>query len=333
MPPQQKTTVEPGDRFGSLTVLSEEGRNRHGHRRYLVRCGCGKEYIVPRASLFRAYPRCRKCAEATHYREKLRKYHLWNVVGHWLILTEPEMNSKGKLVCQGMCLSCGNESTIYPAEKRFRKSWQCAACPPNYYFTVKDNIAEGVLPGGELFLIDAEDIGRAEKFFWHKDKKGYVISTPNQGTAIWLHHFIMGFQPQKKVHIDHINRNRLDCRKCNLRIVTAQQNSMNKSIQKNSSTGYAGVTFLKHSGRYMARIGLNNRRIELGCSKDPVICAQMYNYASELIFGEFAGHRNDVPEPPGWVKQRVEERCRPYMAEAMIATQPCDSSSVQMKGD
>lgn len=83
---------------------------------------------------------------------------------------------------------------------------------------------------------------------------------------------------------------------------------------------------------YIARIGLNDKRIYLGSSKNPEICAQMYNWAATIIFGEYAGELNDVPEAPAMVKKQVEEKCKPYLIESMIATQPCGFTSVTLKG-
>lgn len=56
MPQKQKVSISPGDRFGMLTVISECGRNKHGHLQYLVRCDCNKEYVVNRNFLFRRKP-------------------------------------------------------------------------------------------------------------------------------------------------------------------------------------------------------------------------------------------------------------------------------------
>ena len=142
----------------------------------------------------------------------------------------------------------------------------------------------------------------------------------------------MNVSPNKKIYIDHINRDRSDCRKRNLRLVTMQQNCMNSSVIHSSATGLRGVTFDKAKGMYIARIGLNDKRIYLGSSKNPEICAQMYNWAATIIFGEFAGELNDVPEPPEWIKRQVERKCKPYLVEAMVATQPCGFTFVNLKG-
>ena len=212
-----------------------------------------------------------------------------------------------------------------------RKGGRCQKCKPDYHFLIKDNCAYGTLPNGEQFIIDTDDIQRVSEIFWHMGKDGYIIYTKPGMATIRLHNFIMNVTPNKKFHIDHINRNRSDCRKCNLRLVTAQQNSMNSSIIRSSATKLRGITFDKSSSRYKARIGLNDRRIMLGSSKDPIECAQMYNWATPIIFGEFAGELNDVPEPPEWIKRQVERKCEPYKIEAMIATQPCGIFYTQNK--
>mgnify|MGYP002699852889 CR=1 FL=1 len=93
-----------------------------------------------------------------------------------------------------------------------------------------------------------------------------------------------------------------------------------------------GVTFDKRIKKYISRIGLNDKRIYLGSSVDPVICAQMYNCAAPIIFGEFAGELNNVPDPPLWIRRKIEEKCKPYMLEAAIATQPCGDFFTQSKG-
>ena len=61
--------------------------------------------------------------------------------------------------------------------------------------------------------------------------------------------------------VDHINRNKKDNRKLNLRIVSAQQNSMNKSIQKNNKSGISGVYYCIERKKWVAHITYKGKKI------------------------------------------------------------------------
>lgn len=326
----QKIKISNSDKLGNLLILGEYGRGKFGHLQYLVRCDCGKKYISSRASLLKTMPCCPDCYKKNRP-HRSPKIAVGEIVNNWEVVSIRFDNVKKQNVYNCRCLLCDNLTEKNSSEIKLRKGGRCRKCKPDYHFRIKDNCAYGTLPNGEQFIIDTDDIQRVSEIFWHMGKDGYIIYTKPGMDTIRLHNFIMNVTPNKKFHIDHINRNRSDCRKCNLRLVTAQQNSMNSSIIRSSATKLRGITFDKSSGRYKARIGLNDRRIMLGSSKDPIECAQMYNWATPIIFGEFAGELNDVPEPPEWIKRQVERKCEPYKIEAMIAIQPCGIFYVQNK--
>ena len=71
---------------------------------------------------------------------------------------------------------------------------------------------------------------------------------------------------------------------------------------------------------YKASIQIAGNGIILGKSENKVICAQMYNIASSLLFGEFGGERNDVPEPTEELKQQITDVCMPYVDLAKSIT-------------
>jgi|TARA_R100000482_G_scaffold123244_1_gene72782 hypothetical protein len=77
---------------------------------------------------------------------------------------------------------------------------------------------------------------------------------------IWLHYY--GCWP--KDQIDHINHDATDNRIINLREVSGFENQKNRTLQKNSTTGYTGVTWHKTNKKYTARIKVNNKDIHLG---------------------------------------------------------------------
>lgn len=85
------------------------------------------------------------------------------------------------------------------------------------------------------------------------DSKEYKVHR-----LIWMYHY--GNMPENQ--IDHINGDSLDNRIENMRDVNNGENSKNRCIQSNNSTGYHGITM--HKGRYRVRINVNKKRISCG---------------------------------------------------------------------
>ena len=122
-------------------------------------------------------------------------------------------------------------------------------------------------------IIDTEDINKVKYIKWRLNGNGYVIN--NSNTSIFLHRRILNTDSM----VDHINGNRLDNRKSNLRIVTKSQNQMN--------VNYKGVTKTKQ-GKYYAHIKKNQKLINLGIYvyENEALYARWY--AETLLFGEYA---------------------------------------------
>ena len=59
-------------------------------------------------------------------------------------------------------------------------------------------------------------------------------------SSILLHHLVIG-KPPKGMVVDHINQNKLDNRRCNLRFATKSQNAFNTVKKRKNKTGYRGV--------------------------------------------------------------------------------------------
>ena len=64
--------------------------------------------------------------------------------------------------------------------------------------------------------------------------------------------------------IDHKDHDRTNNSWLNLRDVTRQDNAENKSINRNNSTGYMGVSYKPSSKKYVAYITKNRKQIYLG---------------------------------------------------------------------
>lgn len=90
--------------------------------------------------------------------------------------------------------------------------------------------------------------------------------------------------------IDHIHgdKTRNDNRKSNLRIVTKSQNSMNKKIMSNNTSGVTGVGRNKSKKRWTAYIVVNNKQINLGVFDDINDAIKSRKAAEEKYFGEYS---------------------------------------------
>lgn len=95
--------------------------------------------------------------------------------------------------------------------------------------------------------------------------QGYIQGSMRHGDEVKyfkLHRLITNC-PENKV-VDHINHNKLDNTRKNLRVVTIAQNNQNYKIEKPSESGMRGVTWNKQHGKWRALIVLNKKRIFLG---------------------------------------------------------------------
>lgn len=128
---------------------------------------------------------------------------------------------------------------------------------------------------------------------WHVingKTNSYAVSTgkrPEQ-KKFYMHRVIMGVENNNGVDVDHINGNSLDNRRCNLRVCTRSQNTMNKRKHKDGIQKYKGITFRKDNQKYQAQIMLNGKRITIGCFDTDIEAAKAYDNFARRYFGEFA---------------------------------------------
>jgi hypothetical protein len=88
------------------------------------------------------------------------------------------------------------------------------------------------------------------------------------------------------MEVDHINRDRGDCRLENLRLATSNQNSMNKVQPRMGRVPYRGVTF--EAGRYRARIRHGGKKLHIGLFDSAEKAAEAYDAAAERLHDAFA---------------------------------------------
>ena len=128
-------------------------------------------------------------------------------------------------------------------------------------------------------LIDTEDLELVKWITgsWVVNSDGYVVGS-FYGRPLYLHRLVMKQLNAIYQEIDHINHNKLDNRKSQLRIVTRSENQQNRRINKNNNSGVTGVYYDPEAKKWIARITTNNKRIHLGIfdNKDDAIEARKH---------------------------------------------------------
>ena len=142
-------------------------------------------------------------------------------------------------------------------------------------------------------MIDDEDYKLLSQYRW-RISNGYAVThmvINKKQVTKRMHRLIMN-EP-RKFEIDHIDHNKLNNCKSNLRVVTHQQNMINVSNHKNSSSKYKGVGWRKDKNKWESRIKLNENRYFLGYFNSEINTARAYNIKAKELFGEYA-HLNKV---------------------------------------
>lgn len=136
------------------------------------------------------------------------------------------------------------------------------------------SIAYIPLTQGQYSLIEVEDLEVVSKWNWccmdnRKRGSGYrairLNWIPDKKTTriAFMHRELMN--PPSDMVVDHINRNPLDNRRSNLRVVTPYENNQNRVLTHN---GYRiegkGINRTPNGKRWRARICVKGKQKELG---------------------------------------------------------------------
>lgn len=158
------------------------------------------------------------------------------------------------------------------------------------YFNQYDLTGEfgiGFTRKGEEFYFDIEDYEKIKDYCWNIHK-GYVSSNIGEKNKL-MHRLVTGCP--KGLVVDHINRNRNDNRKCNLRVCTQKENVRN-SVKNFENSPIHGVTFNKRANRFVVEV--TDKYIGTYESKDEAIKERLK--AEIIYFKDYSPQLNLVKE-------------------------------------
>lgn len=154
---------------------------------------------------------------------------------------------------------------------------------------------------GRTTIVDDEDFeyvnqwkwmylrGSAARSKWIAGPDGKV----NKHTTIYLHRLILGRikQPFDGAFCDHIDGDRLNNTRKNLRWATPKENTRNAKVRSDNKSGHTGVYWREKSKDYVAHITFNGKSYSLKTHKTIQSAIAARNEAEKRLFGEFASER------------------------------------------
>jgi len=138
------------------------------------------------------------------------------------------------------------------------------------------------LTNGGVTIVDDDVYKWASMFNWHKSHDGYAIRhKPRPSQSVYFLHRIVNKTPNH-LETDHINCDRLDNRRKNLRSVTHAENNWNTKKYKNNTSGFKGLVFHGPTKSWGVKIQINRKRYSLGYFKSKKDAALAYRVAERL---------------------------------------------------
>lgn len=228
-------------------------------------------------------------AEATKQRYLGKRYGHLTIIG----FAEDRKFKGGQTQAVALCkCDCGMLTEKLLGHVRSGATSTCGTCRPDdlggrkpkelqVWHSQGDSLYTYVK--GRKILIDKEDYPLIKGKLCI-DGSGYVAYGRER-----LHTTIL--KPNKGECVDHINGNKLDNRKSNLRICNQSSNSMNTVVQTSNKTGYKGVHPARPAldgPRYTFQVTKDNKRYYHGSYKTPEEAARAYDEMSIKLHGPYA---------------------------------------------
>lgn len=300
----KKSQALIGKKFGLLTPVRmvEPRRRPNGclSQMFECKCDCGNTTIVSYSHL--KYGGTLSCGCLKHRSkyedltgQKFGRLTVLKHKGRVQIGTQDQYSQLWECICD-----CGTHCDV---DSRSLKSGNTTSCGCvqgeklrashlNAY-DLSGDYGVGYFSDGTTFLFDLADYPEICGYTWHKNDSGYALTT-YKGKHYRMHRIILNLgEYSLDSVVDHINHNKCDNRKENLRVCTQQENCFNKLDPSNNTSGHIGVGYSVAKGKYRAYIQRDKKFYDLGCYDTYEEAVAARESAEPKYFAEFAIRREE----------------------------------------
>lgn len=149
----------------------------------------------------------------------------------------------------------------------------------------------GKLGTGKFTLVDGDYDGEYySQYTWYLMPNGYVArarieeESSKRNSYIYLHKEVC--KSNTGLWVDHINRDKLDNRSCNLRLVTPSENSRNRKIPTSKPKGTIGYTIVKDGRAKKYKVRIKGSKVRYFYTAEEA--ARYYDNLAIAEYGYFA---------------------------------------------
>lgn len=150
------------------------------------------------------------------------------------------------------------------------------------------------LTRGLVASVDDSDYEWLAVHKWFANPQGYALRSdyrgrPGRSANLFMHRVITGCPAG--FFVDHIDGDRLNNSRANLRVVSRAENALNRKPRRRSArvhSHYKGLWWNARLRKWQVTIGRDGVARHLGLFDDEIVAAQAYDHAAVVLHGEFA---------------------------------------------
>ena len=193
---------------------------------------------------------------------------------------------------QLICATCKTPFSVQPSRARRGEVKYCSqACHYKGRRGKRVEREDAIqLSDGRWALVSSIDVEFLRNYGWVVTPSGYArrgAVKVNRGMHREVMERIIGRPMNRGEEVDHINGNKLDNRRDNLRLAVHAQNMRNQQNRKLGASGYIGVSSTS-KGKWRAYLVLDNQQVQAGTFDDPAVAAWFRDQWAIELHGEFA---------------------------------------------